>query len=198
MAEDTHEKKHEEKKKTNPLVYVGIGCLVLIVLLGIGATIVGKFVASKVAGGMLGKVIENKTGVKTNIADLEKGKMTFTDNKTGATVNVGTGEVPETFPKDFPLYPGAKVTSSLSGGKNSEGNGFWLTLMTPDSFEKVASFYKSAFTGSGWTVEATAMYTENNSTQTVTKGNLSGSLSIVKGDNGEGTQIVIVLGEETK
>ena len=34
--------------------------------------------------------------------------MTFTDSKTGAKVNVGGGSVPDAFPKDFPLYPGAK------------------------------------------------------------------------------------------
>ncbi len=191
------EHKHEEKKKTNPLVYVGIGCLVLLVVLGLAATAIGKFVASKITGGMLGKVIENKTGVKTNIQDLEKGKMTFTDDKTGATVNIGSGEVPQNFPKDFPLYPSAQVTSSLSGGKD-QGKGFWLTLTTKDSFETVVSYYKNALTGNGWSVEATAMFTENSSTQTVKKGDLSGSLSIMKGGDGGETQIVIVLGEEAK
>src|SRR3989344_3507920 len=95
------------KKKVNPLVFVGIGCLVLLVLLGVGSTIVTKFFAKQIGTGLVEKAIESKTGVKTNIEDLEKGKMTFTDEKTGAKVDIGTNEVPDTFPKDFPLYPGA-------------------------------------------------------------------------------------------
>ncbi len=185
------------KKKTSPLVFVGIGCLVLIVLISLASAFVGKFFASKIAGGLLGKVIESKTGVKTNIKDLEQGKMTFTDTKTGATVDVGGNKVPDDFPKDFPLYPGAKVTSSLSGGQGSKGNGFWLTLTTADSLGKVTDFYKTAFATSGWTVESS--YTASGTTtQTVKKGTMSGSVSIVREDGADETQIVIVLGEESK
>jgi hypothetical protein len=183
------------KKKVNPLVAVGVGCLVLLVLAGIGFTIVMKFFASKVKDGMLSKIIENKTGVKTNIQDLENGKMTFTDPKTGATVNVGSGSMPENFPKDFPMYPGAKVTSSLSGGQGGQGSGFWVTLMTPDATEEVAAFYKTAFASGGWTITAT--YTaDDTTTQTVKKGILAGTVSTVREDEGT-TQIVIVLGEES-
>ena len=187
--------KKSDKKKTNPLVYVGIGCLALLVFAGIGMAIVGKFFASKIAGGMLGKVIENKTGVKTSIQDLENGKMTFTDSKTGATVDVGSGKVPVNFPKDFPIYPGAKVTSSLSGGTQGEGSGFWLTLTTGDAVEAVADFYTKGFASGGWTIEAT--YTANDATtQTVKKGTMSGNVSIAREDEGT-TQIVIVLGEDS-
>ncbi len=191
------ETKHDTNKKKNPLLYVGIGCLVLIALLTIGSFVVGKFVVSKLRNGMLGKVIESGTGVKTNIQDLENGKMTFTDEKTGTTVNVGSGEIPANFPKDFPMYPGAKVTSTLSGGKESEGAGFWLTLTTGDSFESVTKYYADALKQNGWTVEATAMYVENNSTQTVKKGALSGSVSIVKDEKATDTQIIIVLGQNS-
>jgi hypothetical protein len=189
-------KEHKtDKKKTSPLVYVGIGCLVLIVFAGIGMAIVGKFFASKIASGMFGKAIESQTGIKTNIQDLEKGKMTFTDNKTGATVDVGSGKVPDTFPKDFPVYPGAMVTSSLSGGKPGEGSGFWLTLTTGDAAQKVADFYTKGFASGGWTIEAT--YTANDTTtQTVKKGSMSGNVSISREDEGT-TQIVIVLGEDS-
>jgi len=189
------EAKTHNKKKTNPLVAIGIGCLVLLVLAGIGLTIVMKFFASKIGGGMLGKVIESKTGVKTNIEDLEKGKMTFTDSKTGATVDVGSGTIPDNFPKDFPIYPGANVTSSMSGGQNGQGSGFWLTLATGDALDKVTGFYKTAFTTGGWTTQAT--YTaDGTTTQTVKKGDMSGSVSIVREDEGT-TQIVIVLGEDS-
>lgn len=167
-----------EKKKTNPLVFVGIGCLALLVLGGIGTTVVLKFVANKA-----------KTA-------LQEGKMTFTDPKTGTTVNMGTSEIPDNFPKDFPVYPGATVTSSLSGGQSGQGNGFWLTLATGDSLDAVTTFYENAFASSGWTVEST--YTANGTaTQTVKKGSMSGSISIGRDDSAQDTQIVIVLGEQS-
>lgn len=165
-----------EKKKTNPLVFVGIGCLVLIVLMSIGTFFVGKFFASKIAGGALEKVIENKTGV---------------------SVDVGNGKMPDNFPKDFPIYSQATVTSSLSGGANESGKGFWLTLTTPDTLEQVASYYKTALPGNGWTV--TANYSAGGTqTETITKGTMSGTVSLVRESDAKETQIVIVLGEESK
>jgi len=163
-----------EKKKTNPLVIVGIGCLVLLVLVGVGTTFVMKFFAKKVSTGLLESAIENKTVV---------------------SMDIDSGKIPDNFPKDFPVYPGIKVTSSLSGGQNGQGSGFWLTLTTADSVAMVTEFYKSAFATNGWQEQAT--YTANGTTtQTVKKGNLSGSISIVREVDASETQIVIVLGGE--
>lgn len=195
MADAKQETNETGKKKTNPLVFVGIGCLVLLVLIGIGTTVAVKFFAQKIGSGLLEGAIEKQTGVKTNLDGVEEGKMTFTDNKTGAQVNIGSGTVPENFPKDFPLYPGAKVTSSLSGGQSQEGSGFWLTLTTPDTVDKVSAFYKSAFAEGNWDVTAT--YEANDTTtQAVKKGDLNGTVSFMKEEGGNQTQIVIVLGSE--
>lgn len=187
--------KKTEKKSTNPLVFVGIGCLVLLVLLGIGSTVVMKFFANKIGSGLVEKAIESKTGVKTNIEDLEKGKMTFTDSKTGAKVDIGSNTVPDTFPKDFPIYPGSKVTSSLSGAQTGKSNGFWLTMTTTDTSEKVVSFYKTELAKSGWTVDSTFTANDMN-TQGISKGTWKGSLSMGKSSPDEETQIVIILGQD--
>ena len=179
------------KKQTNPLVYIGIGCVVLIVLASIGSVVVGKFFAKKIVQG----VIENRTGIKTNIQDLENGKATFTDTKTGAKVDIGGGKVPDTFPKDFPLYTGAKVVSSLSGAKSGQNNGFWLTMSSADSVDAVDAFYKTQFAASGWTIDAT--YTANGTvTETVSKPGWSGSLAISRDSTSKETQIVIILGQQ--
>lgn len=183
------EEKKTEKKQTSPLVYIGIGCLVLLILIGVGSTIFFKFFAKKAIEG----VIENKTGV--DISDVEKGKMTFTDSKTGAKVDIGSGTVPDTFPKDFPLYKGAKVTSSLSGAESGKNNGFWLTMSTPDSVDKVSAFYKTELAKNGWTIEAT--YTASGTTtETISKSGWSGSLAISSDTGSKETQIVIILGQE--
>ncbi len=194
MAEKKEEKA-AAKKSTNPLVFVGIGCLVLLVLFGIGSTFVMKFFAKKIGTGLVEKAIESKTGVKTDIQDLEKGKMTFTDSKTGAKVDIGANSVPDTFPKDFPIYPGSKVTSSLSGAQAGKSNGFWLTMTTPDGSESVVSFYKNELTKNGWTVDST--FTANDmTTQGVSKDTWKGSLSMGKSSSDSETQIVIILGQE--
>src|SRR5258706_15106199 len=180
-----------EKKQTNPLVYIGIGCFVVLVLLGIAGTFIAKFFAK----GLISGVIESKTGVKTNLKDIENGKMTFTDSKTGAKVDIGTGKVPDTFPKDFPVYPGAKVTSSLAGAASGKNNGFWLTLSTGDALDTVAMYYKNQLVANGWTIGST--YTAGDTvTETVTKGTWSGSLTLTQGGDKKETQIVIILGQE--
>lgn len=183
------------KKGTNPLVFVGIGCLVLLVVLGVVGSIVMKFFANRVGVGLLQGAIEKRTGVKTNLQDIEKGKMTFTDEKTGAKVDIGSGKIPDTFPKDFPIYPGAKVTSVLSGTEKGKSNGFWVTLSTADSLDKVSMYYKNTLKSKGWTETATYS-TGDTSTQTVSKGNLSGTVSATNAGGSKETTIVIVLGED--
>jgi len=184
------------KKSTNPIVFVGIGCLVLLVILGIMSSIVMRFFAKRVGVGLLQSAIESKTGVKTNLQDVANGKMSFTDTKTGAKMDIGSGTLPDTFPKDFPIYPGAKVVSALSGANNGKSNGFWVTLSTSDSQDKVASFYKGAFKAQGWT-ESASYSAANVNTETVTKGTWSGTVAISFDTSKKETDIVIVLGQET-
>ncbi len=192
MTQGTTDKNSPAKaKKTNPLVYVGVGCLALIILLSLVSAVVGKFVAKKIVE----KTVESKTGVKMDIDDVENGKLTFTDSKTGAKVNIGTNEVPDSFPKDFPIYPGSKVTSSLSGSETGTSNGFWLTLATSDDQSKVVDFYKAELRKNAWTVESTV--TANDMTSFgVSKGTIKGSVSIGNNSSDNETQIAIILGEE--
>jgi hypothetical protein len=166
------------QKKKSPLLFVGVACLVLIVLMSIGSAVVGKFFAKKIVQGV-----------------VEKGKVTFTDAKTGAKVDIGSGKVPDTFPKDFPLYPGAKVVSAMSGNESGKNNGFWLTMTTTDSLAKVEAFYKTQFTAGGWTVSST-FTTGGTTSETVEKGQWSGSLAISEDSSSKETQIVIILGQK--
>lgn len=176
------------KKQTNPLVYIGIGCIVFLFLIGVGIQVFVRFFAKKAIEG----VIQQKTGV--DVSQVQNGKMTFTDTKTGAEVNVGGGTVPDAFPKDFPLYPGAKVTSSLSGAQSGKNGGFWLTMTTADSVDRVSAYYKTQLAVNGWTITAT--YTANGTvTETATKNGWSGSLALTT-DSSKTTQIVIILGQD--
>lgn len=190
----------ESKKKSSlpPIVMVGIGCLVILVILGIGLSLAARFLMKRVGVGLIQSAIESKTGVKTNLQDIQNGKMTFTDNKTGQTVDIGTGKLPDNFPSDFPQYPGAKVTGTLSGGKaGGANNGFWVTFSTPDSFEKVSSFYTTALKTNGWTTTS-SFNAGSVTTLAIEKGNMDGSIAISTDTQKKETTMVVTLGEKAK
>src|SRR3990167_8427134 len=108
-----------------------------------------------------------------------KGKLTFTDTKTGQTVNVGGEKLPDTFPKDFPIYPGAKVVSSVSNIQQGKGNGLLVTFTIPvgQGLNKVVPFYKNGLNTSGWTITS-SFDSDTFQTWAIAKGTTEGSVSI--------------------
>ena len=189
------DEKKPEKKGTNPLLIVGIGCFVLLVLVGIISSIAVKFFAGRIGLGFLQGAIESKTGVKTNLQDIQNGKLTLTDQKTGAQVDIGSNKLPDNFPKDFPVYPGAKVTGVLSGSEKGTTTGIWVTFTTADARDTVATYYKTNLKLNGWTEESTFSGGDT-VTQTVSKGTLSGTVGITRGTQAKETEIIIMLGAE--
>ncbi len=191
----TESKNVSTKKTTNPLIFVGIGCLVLLVILGVVTSIAMKFFAKKIGTGIVQNMIESKTGVKTNISDLEKGKMSFTDEKTGTSIDIGSNKIPESFPKDFPIYPGMKLISTMSGSEKSKGLGYWLTFTTSDESTKVQAYYKTSLSSSGW--KETATYSAGDtSTTTISKGSMSGTVSVSRPDSSKETTVIVMLGDD--
>ena len=183
----------EQKAKMSPLVGVGIGCLVILVLLGIGFSVFMKFFAQKAGSSLVESFIESKTGVKADIDNLEDGKMEFTDPETGQTVNIGSKELPATFPSDFPVYSNATVAGSVSGSQEGYGKGMFVTFTTQDALDSVVAFYTKELPSRGW--EATSSFNTNEmKTWAVTKGDLEGSVSITTADGT--TTIMVTLGEK--
>lgn len=68
----------------------------------------------------------------------------------GGEVSV-SGKLPDNFPKDFPIYKGAKVQGSYTG-KNEGVSGTVVTWETGDSIDKVKDFYSNAFQSGAWPV----------------------------------------------
>jgi diadenosine tetraphosphatase ApaH/serine/threonine PP2A family protein phosphatase len=87
----------------------------------------------------------------------QKGKdvssMTFT-GKDGQKVvmDVGNGKLPADYPKDVPVYDGAKVILSQSASEKNTHN---LVLESNDPPEKIAEFYKKGLESNGWKIEST-------------------------------------------
>jgi hypothetical protein len=62
------------------------------------------------------------------------------------------GVVPEGFPSDVPVYPGATAGSSLS----TPGQGVFATFASDDPVDKVLSHYRGELAKNGWSVVDTA------------------------------------------
>lgn len=156
-----------------------IGCfLIVIILVVLGAVFSGIIIKKLITG-----AIREKTGVQVNVDNLQQGKLSYVDPKTGASLNIGSNKIPDTFPKDFPIYPNSTVTSSWVS------NNFELTLTTKDNIDKVISYYQENLKSNGWTTQASG----TNGNWIVSKTNLNGFLTINNSNNL--TSILIVLGQ---
>lgn len=110
-------------------------------------------------------------------APAAKTDLTLTDTKTGQTTNVGGEKLPDTFPKDFPIYQGAKVVSSVSSAQQEKGKGLLVTFTTPDGLDKIVPFYKSGLNTSAWAITS-SFDSDTIQTWTIAKGTTEGSVSI--------------------
>lgn len=66
----------------------------------------------------------------------------------GGKVSV-SDKLPDNFPKDFPVYKGAKIVASYSGKQDNQ-EGFFVSWETGDAVDKVKSFYSDAFDKGPW------------------------------------------------
>ncbi len=124
------------------------------------------------------KAVENATGVKV---DKNGESIKIKTDKGEAEFGGSDHEIPDGFPKEFPVYDGAQVSGSMKAeaeGKTS----FTVTFETNDSKAEVLSFYKEALPKSGYTISAT-MDLGDAATISIKKGSVdAGSVSIAKSD----------------
>lgn len=162
---------------------IGCGCLIIVlIIIVLGAIFSGVIIKKLISG-----TIREQTGIVQSTPKDGSGGQTYTDTKTGATINLGVNKIPDGFPKDFPIYPGSTIEAS------QVGQGFWLTLSTTDSIDKVASFYNTSLKASGWkTIEGS---TNNDTTQNMAISNdkLEGYVNITT--KNAKTTIIIILGD---
>ncbi len=58
------------------------------------------------------------------------------------------GAIPEDFPSDVPIYPGAKIGPSIS----MPGEGLFATFETGDAVDAILTHYRSELAKNGWSV----------------------------------------------
>ena len=85
--------------------------------------------------------------------DMKSGDKSFTiQTKDGTMVAGDAAKLPESFPKDVPVYPGAKPTlvSTMAGNET-----FNVNFDTADTIDKVGAYYKKELTANGWQEQQT-------------------------------------------
>lgn len=182
------EEKKEKTKKPFPKILIILGILgVVIVSLVIVFRVVGQSLVNR-----LGNTFLNKFFVKDGQVKVSDGGKKITYSGKEGEFSFGTeGNLPEGFPTDFPLYPGAKIGSSWNA--NAENNkGYSLILETSDKPVEVDKYYKEELVKKGWKI--TSQFTDQtSSTYTFEKGTLNGLVGIAVGEEGK-TAISVTIG----
>lgn len=108
-----------------------------------------KKIQEKMAEKVAEKAIETTTGGKV---DIENGGKTVTiqGDKPGEEMTFGAAaKIPNDFPKDAPLYPGAKVVGSASATGSKGKQTFTVSFESNDSPQQIVSFYKGKVPANG-------------------------------------------------
>ena|SRR5438876_597549 len=83
--------------------------------------------------------------------------------------------VPDDYPKDVPIYPGAKVTMAQSGPRQHLRD---LMLVSNDSAGKIVDYYRKGLESNGWKIQNT-MTSDQVSALTAVKDNRQAILQVL-------------------
>ncbi len=107
----------------------------------------------------------------------------------GEPVTFGEGEVPSTFPDDFPIPPGAVIGTTLVDRVNHRSE---FALAVPQAVQEVIQFFLVELVNEGYVVDSsegtTALWTI-----TFSDGDLVGEVSMQPQSSGAATQAVVSI-----
>jgi len=158
-----------------------------------GCDKIGEKLAQKATEAAVEHALEKQTGAKVDLNSDGKGSISVHSDKGNLDINAGGGKVPDNWPQDVPLYPGAKVDTSVSNDALQ-----MVSVSTADSPEKAQEFYKAKF------ASLKQESTMSNGQQTLISyrdpGGRRIQLSIGKESSGQGpnTQIAVIVSAPKK
>ncbi len=124
---------------------------------------------------------------------LVSGNRSLNLNQNGNSISVGGNvTLPANFPSDVPIYPGSKIKLATK----SEKGEFTVTLTTPDSQEKVSSYYKEQMASKGWlsdNVEALGEIGQMNGLGSFTKDSQETNLAVLQNKENSSTTVFITV-----
>ncbi len=130
---------------------VGLFCLAtLVIFLFTGCSYFVRKAGEKAAE----KAIERESGGEADV-DVGEGKVKIKTEEGEAEIEVGETQLPDDFPKEFPIYENAKVSAvyrSEAGGQVR----FNVTFELSDSWQDAKDFYKEELPKSGYTIAASS------------------------------------------
>ena len=188
MAKEETMTETKEAKKSNK----GLVVIVIIAVVLIGLVLIGQYVAKMVAQKTTGAFLSGVTGQKVNVSGDGK-DITIKTDKGELKIDSG-GSLPDSFPKDFPIYPGAKITGSFSTsgtGETNNSKGSSVVWETGDDAAKVAAYFKSELVKAGYKI-ITEYSQDDNTTLTFEKDSVSGFIGV--GDSDAKTAISVTIG----
>lgn len=134
--------------------------------------------------------IEKETGGDANVDIKADGSM---DVKTKeGTATIGSNKVPDGWPKEIAVYPGATISYSAAVNPDTGKPGMAIVMMSTDDVTTVAAYYKKEAAAAGWTL-GQSMETAGTTILTATKGGMTASFMITGVEN----QTSIAIGVET-
>ena len=166
------EEKEEKKGKSEPnkkATFLIILAAIAVFVVMLGGVVIKKaknFVEGDIFSRLTnGRVDIEKDGEKVTVTS-EEGEFTFEEE----------GELPDSFPSDFPVYPGAKLASSwVADGDNTDG--LSLIWETEDAVSKVSNYYENELEKAGWTLSITSK-TEDSATFSFEKDDARGFIGV--------------------
>ncbi len=123
------------------------------------------------------KFVEQKSGGKVKY-DASQGKVTVKDGDATITSG-GNVKVPDTFPKDVPVYPNAQVLNSVTAADIVH-----VTLISKDDIEKIVAAYKENMKQQGWK-ETTALTIGTTVTMAYDKDKRHATVAISQAEKGK-------------
>ena len=163
------------------LVALACGCA-----LASGCDKIAEKVAQKATEAAVERSLEKQTGAQVDLNSDGKGSISVRSDK--GNVEINGGKVPDNWPKDVPLYPGARVDVSMSNDQTQ-----MLSLITSDSPSQAVEFYKAKL--ASLKLEANIALEKQTALSYLDPSGRQIQLSIGKESGGDGpnTQIALIV-----
>jgi hypothetical protein len=149
-----------------------------------------KITTQKGEEAMTEKSIESSSVEKVDV-DVSGETVKIKSKEGNVTISGGANvSLPDQFPRDIPIYKGAKVLHSM---ESIEDKAFSVSLTTKDNQATVVEYYTSTMKSQDWE-EKGLMELPTQKILMYAKGNRNANLVIASGE--EQTQIIITTTEE--
>lgn len=146
----------------------------------------GKRSGEAIAEKLIEKSME-QDGVKADVSISDE-KVTVKAGDKSMSMEFGESvAIPEKFPKDVPIYKGAKVTAAMSLPE-----GFNVGMQSKDALAKIVSFYKEKLAAEGWTEKGT-FATPDQTLISSEKGKMTLAVSVTTADGQSAINMTVLI-----